>query len=211
MRKGALGWVRREQRLGSWVGPTPKIPEKINEGTGGQEVEMTGSERGGRKGKGRGRREGSEGGPLGPAASGPAGSGHAVCGHVTCGHKRLRRLSPALQSTRSLNSGTVFASLLLVKPAPSWASQPLPASPREYAERAPGLQKGHLLSLLGPQDPSLPRFCHSGTRGKRLHRGDLGLYGLCGKRVQRLRSRTPKPGQMTFMTVYSKLGFAVDI
>lgn len=36
-RKGALGLVRREQRLGSWVGPTPKVPEKVNEGADGQE------------------------------------------------------------------------------------------------------------------------------------------------------------------------------
>ncbi|KAB0380365.1 hypothetical protein FD755_008149 [Muntiacus reevesi] len=96
--------------------------------------------------------------------------------------------------------------MLLAKPAPSWASQPLPASPKEHAERAPGLQRGHLLSLLGPQDPSLPRFCHSGTRGKRPHRGDLGLYGLCCRRVKRLRSRTPKPGQMTFMMCIQSLG-----
>lgn len=179
---------------------------------------MTGSKRGGRKrGKGGGGEKGVRealGGPqhqdqqeVGAGFScGHVACGHVTCGHVTCGHRRLWRLSPALQSTRSFNSGTVFASLLLVKPAPSWACQPLPASPKGHAERAPGLQRGHLLSLLGLQDPSLPRFCCSGTRGKRLHRGDLGLYGLCCRRVQRLRTRTPKPGQMIFMTCIQSLG-----
>ena len=56
------------------------------------------------------------------------------------------------------------------------------------------------------QPPRSPRFCCSGTRGKRLHRGDLGLYGLCCRRMQRLRTRTPKLGQMTFMTCIQSLG-----